>query len=297
MNGADKDYKFGQKNNWRRRVWNEIARRVADRRNALVLYLAGEQDLDRKVAVEHGFRPNNMIIVEKDKRVAACLRAEGKVVLNMSLNDALYAWPNESPEVAVVYADLCCGLQPDVGALDDVMGEKPSFFGAVALVNMLRGRDAASNDARQVGARFLPDEWQKHRGCLMLVLEALTMLSVNKYGNEYTYGTKTPWLDSSRELVPLHLGPFDAKDMHMFGQLWKTLCVLPLSYNSGKNIMDSIVYQGVFSKDPALAREIFKKQSAARTWPTDDSMRHQIRAALAVRTMRTSGRLAHAPSI
>lgn len=65
MNTGIENYNFDEKNKWRIWNWNRIRERLTCKpRDALVLYLAGPQDLDRAVAMRKGFDPLNMIAVE-----------------------------------------------------------------------------------------------------------------------------------------------------------------------------------------------------------------------------------------
>jgi hypothetical protein len=72
------NYKFGTKANWRRWQWNRIVERLAvPVRDAVVVYLAGPEDLDRPVALSKGFRPDNLIAVDRDGDVVKQLRMNG----------------------------------------------------------------------------------------------------------------------------------------------------------------------------------------------------------------------------
>lgn len=132
------DYKNGQKNNWRRRAWNHIAS-LADK-DAVVLYLPGERDLDRKEAVQRGFKDNNLIAVERDKSVAATLRKQGVNTINSDLLTVLQNWPNHTP-IGVVIADLQCGFDPAVFDLVKAFALHPALYETTFLVNLQRGRD------------------------------------------------------------------------------------------------------------------------------------------------------------
>jgi hypothetical protein len=63
--GATRDYDVGPKNHWRRTIWNEILRRTAGQeKEKLILYLAGPQDLDRKVALQKGVPDQNLVAID-----------------------------------------------------------------------------------------------------------------------------------------------------------------------------------------------------------------------------------------
>lgn len=111
-------YKFGDKNNWRRWVWNRICERLTKpRRDAVVVYLPGKEDLDRKVAVERGFSPYNLIAVDRSPSVVSIMKAKGALCIEGNLIDVLQCFKNTNVRVDVVLADLCCGLVDDVNDL------------------------------------------------------------------------------------------------------------------------------------------------------------------------------------
>lgn len=65
VTGATRDYDVGPKNHWRRTIWNEILRRTAGQeKEKLILYLAGPQDLDRKVALQKGVPDQNLVAID-----------------------------------------------------------------------------------------------------------------------------------------------------------------------------------------------------------------------------------------
>lgn len=138
MNGADHNYKFGNKNNWRRWKWNRIHELLeVPPSKATVFYLAGPDDLDRQVARSHGFRDENLIAVDRCKQNVEMRRSEGKLAIADDLFAAVHWWPR-TKRVDVVDADLCCGYSHDL----------PFQFIAlvgigvrVVAVNLLRGRD------------------------------------------------------------------------------------------------------------------------------------------------------------
>lgn len=141
------DYQYGNKKQWRRWQWNRIVERAADRRNSLVLFLAGETAPDVDAAVAKGFRAENMIAVERDQSTLKALRSRGVLAIDGDLCDVLLAW-NERLPVGVVVADFCCGLEK---RLIDVLGiaqMTPALTDAVFAVNFLRGRDKSSGEFR-----------------------------------------------------------------------------------------------------------------------------------------------------
>ena len=128
------------KKHWRKTVWNEIARRVPNRKDALVLYLPGSTDLDRPVATDskRGFHDANLIAVDRDDTVATYLRKKGRTVINNDLVSVMYNWPEKHP-VSVIFADLQCGMIPYVWELLEAYAENSAFDGTVLAINLMRG--------------------------------------------------------------------------------------------------------------------------------------------------------------
>lgn len=139
------DYNFAQKNHWRNRVWNELAERVTVHpRDAIVLYLASEQDMDRPTAIRKGFNQHNLIAVDRDAKAVERIRATGALAVHGDIFDVINSWP-EAPAISAVIADLTCGahfrLVVDMGLSQNLRQTN----GSVWVINMMRGRDASSN--------------------------------------------------------------------------------------------------------------------------------------------------------
>lgn len=138
--GAEKDYKFGQKNNWRRTLWNEVLKRTGGREKYdYVLYLAGPQDIDRQVAREAGIPDWNLVAVDRSVGNVQRLRSREHISVDLELHDVLASWGQGRPVCAVV-ADLCCGLSAK--ALEFHLATYlPEFHGTVFAFNFMRGRE------------------------------------------------------------------------------------------------------------------------------------------------------------
>lgn len=100
-------YKFGQKNNWRRRMWNHLRCKLSDPKTSVGLYLPGPEALDVPVAVSKGFDARNLIGVERDLKIAKQLRRrlDGPII-HGSLADVVRDWTAE-PKLAFIFADMC----------------------------------------------------------------------------------------------------------------------------------------------------------------------------------------------
>lgn len=142
MSGID-NYNFTDKNKWRESIWNSIRNRFPekrDRENAVILYLAGEQNIDSELAVKHGFNLNNMIACEIDENTTSKLRKKKVNVIKEDIFDVMSCW-GDTPKVDLVVCDLCCGL--NIGHLFKMHSilAKKAFLRSVFMFNFQRGRD------------------------------------------------------------------------------------------------------------------------------------------------------------
>lgn len=186
MSGESFDYDFGVKRNWRRWLWNRIADRLSvPPSEAVVLYLAGQNDFDRSIAISKGFRNENMIAVEKDSSAFYELKKKGILVIHGDLFEILNSWP-PNQRIDVIIADLCSGLEARLLNNFYYSVGFPNISNCVFAVNVLRGRDPSSNEFR-LGAQGhispiffdskLPQDHKKHRGCLLYSHWLLTATS------------------------------------------------------------------------------------------------------------------------
>jgi hypothetical protein len=136
------NYDFPSKRHWRRSLWNCVADRLSvARKDALVLYLAGEQDEDREVAIQKGFRSHNLIAVDREKAAVRKLRERGSLALCGDVFDHLDAWNCDRPINAVIL-DLTCDLSSRVLDSIDRLPYLPQLQDAVIAINVCRGRAA-----------------------------------------------------------------------------------------------------------------------------------------------------------
>ena len=146
--GSTRSYRFGQKNNWRRSVWNEVLRRTNGReKTEPILYLAGPQDIDREIAVSKGVPLQNLIAIDKSRDNIQRIRERGLPALDVDVFSVLESWPDNRP-VAAIMLDLCGGFTMQVADVYDVLERKP-LRNAVVMLNLLRGRDSWSNRIRE----------------------------------------------------------------------------------------------------------------------------------------------------
>lgn len=156
------DYKYGNKKQWRRWVWNRLQERTQRQGEGLVLFLAGESAHDIWLARRKGFSPRNMLAVEHDGPTRDKLRAKGVLTIDGDLCDVLAAWPKDRPVTAVL-ADFCSGFEERYAkSFLAVQTDNPSFAHTAFALNMLRGRDKSTNWVRSWLVEKGFDE--KHRG-------------------------------------------------------------------------------------------------------------------------------------
>jgi hypothetical protein len=190
------NYEFAQKNHWRNRVWNQISDRLKkkgiDRRDAIVLYLAAEQDLDRETALKKGFRNENLIAIDRDLEAVKKIRAAGNLALHGNINEIIAAWPSRTP-VAAVICDFTGGLYP--GYCDNffVFEHLPALRNSIFVVNLLRGRDQQVNTWRSglealvgvIKKHFRPDLIsEKHRGAQLVAGKLLRSLNPKDFRHQ-----------------------------------------------------------------------------------------------------------------
>lgn len=167
------NYDYGNKRQWRRWLWNRIAERTENRREGLVLFLAGENAHDIEVAVSKGFHARNMIAVERAPDVCARLRSSGVLTIAGDLVETVRAWGHDR-QISAVVGDFCCGLHSKIMSdLGGALLTNPAFWDATIAVNFLRGRDATMNDVRQNLQELAPSLFDKHRGSLFCKLMLL----------------------------------------------------------------------------------------------------------------------------
>jgi hypothetical protein len=166
-NGATKDYKFGNKNNWRRWKWNRIVERLMVRpRDAVTLYLAGQDDLDRPIAKSHGFRDENLIAIDRSSQVVESLRSSSAVALQADFVTALHSL-SPGRAIHVVDADFCCDAYDGVVApLVDALMFSPELRECVVSVNFCRGRASSMSEVRK---SLIDGEKVTHRGELFFI--------------------------------------------------------------------------------------------------------------------------------
>ena len=185
------------KDAWRGWKWNAIANaacgfndRIPPREKArrlsekTVLYLVGPDDHDRKRALARGFANHNLIAIDLVQERVDEVRRAGGLAICGSLQQVLLNWPHDWP-IDVIDADLCSGITKDVIGLARCLLACPAFESqSVLSLNMMRGRDAESNELRSTLNAMFPQykHGAKHRGLnwsMHLAIEVIAMGKCN----------------------------------------------------------------------------------------------------------------------
>lgn len=136
-------YEFPAKRKWRAWGWEQAGKRLRYRgihpADVTAIYLAGEEDADRRVAISQGFQDKNLLAVSGDRRVVSSVRANGGVCIRASLRDLVVQW---GARIGVVVADFCCGLEDEVISTCEAIALSPyTQKDTVVIANLQRGRE------------------------------------------------------------------------------------------------------------------------------------------------------------
>lgn len=137
------DYDNGQKNNWRRMVWNRIAEHSMNRYESVILYLPGENNYDLEEARARNFKQHCLIAVERNAAIVERLRNQGQLVVHSDLKTVMRSWPGRVP-VSAVIADLQCPLGPYPVDVIGAWGLYRAFHKSMLILNLQRGREHAT---------------------------------------------------------------------------------------------------------------------------------------------------------
>lgn len=277
MSGAERDYKFGNKNNWRRWLWNRIRERLSiPPSEATVVYLAGAQNLDAEEAIRRGFRRENLIAIDKDQDIVRQLRQNGSLALQADITIA--AWAINRP-VHVLLMDFCSGLEAHIADYAHALLAKKTLWNCVVATNLLRGRDASSTRLRQAFS-----ECGKHRS---EILRTEMFLQLQRYIARRIWNPDKP---------------SEERDQ-FYAQFWKKFngTVAISSYKSGPQYFDSSVYLNPMANFVRSEPDFFNGlQGMMAITDEIEPIRKRLAALLARRTMQfgaTSPRAISDPSV
>lgn len=277
-------YKFGNKNNWRRWVWNRICEKYKrSKKDSIIVYLAGTEDLDRKIAIEKGFKSHNMIAIDRNEEVVKTLREKGVIAIHGDLFEVLKGFSGTSCKIDILIADVCCGVTDSVYEFAKHMtaevyapifdpGHSPDdgtavddFDCPVIMFNFMRGRDKGIILNSFTGK-------SKHRG--EMLIEAMCKIRAEKQEKDF----KRIAAEQHRDLNDTELQIIDEEMENSLG------CYDPeyKSYKSSNIVMDSVV---------------FNYLSPGVLWcgTVPNECTRKVTAALAIRTMKINGQLKPCP--
>lgn len=289
-------YKYGPKNNWRRWQWNRISERITiPTIDAIVLYLAGKDDLDRAIAVEHGFSPSNLIAIDREEEVVKHLRGKGALCLKGDFLTVVRACWFSKMRPNVLIADFCGGLSEDISMVT-TMSLFDVYQGlladdAVISINMMRGRDKG----------FLMDNYKKvknrHRGVIIVehfvetLYHSLLEVCCNMPNGMRNLVTK----ESCLKLIKANMFPEmnsyrgERGNFYMDSVIFKPFAFIQKGVKSD----DGCGYEHL---DPRVRKGGYYDKEKIETFRQElGDVVGQINAIMAVRTMRLNGTLSASP--
>lgn len=286
MSGAEFDYDFGSKNNWRRWAWNRLDERIRDKDAGVCLYLPSADDIDRDIATGKGFKDNNLIGVERKSVALALARRRGGLVISGDWWEAVQAVARSDTSISAVFADFCYGIPNDRSLVDMINPfSLPSAVDTVVAFNFMRGRDAPSNGLRVVYEKYVG----KHRGKLFAhIAMALTVAGVYRNILRHGESIREQWIDfAMRRVFPRYpsfdcsvLNPAFASYRSASGQYFDSVVMLnPLA----------ALFRAIGVEESRKGREtnLAEQKSNIRL---DKKTLLSARAVLAHRTRRREGR-------
>lgn len=277
-------YKFGNKNNWRRWQWNQISKRLTiPPKNAIVLYLAGKEDLDRRIAIEHGFMPCNLIAVDESADVINILRKDSKLCIHGNLSTVIEAFNDSGVKIDVLVADFCCGLTKNMQPFLELLASnfKNSFNKkAVISINTMRGRDGG--DLLCFAKEITNNSIQRNHlifNCFLsfssqMVVDQMCLnnLSIDDFVNKIACYNFTKKYEEKSAI---------GKFRHYWCDITtRSSCPSFNSYKSKNIYMDSVVFTYPEHLIVGLLESIINNDT-----------KKSIGAVLAIRTMRITGKL------
>lgn len=151
----DGPYMIPAKVQARAAIWQAAKERLTcPVQEAVAVYLGGEADYDRDVALSLGFRPYKLFLVEHERRIFDQLRLKGKQAVFGELAAVVQNWPlttdDTSHQVNFLYADFQCGLVESATVMQQHLVSRDEFKDCVLAVNMLRGREVGGDAQRLV---------------------------------------------------------------------------------------------------------------------------------------------------
>lgn len=276
------------------------------KKDALVVYLAGSEDLDREVAIQKGFSGHNLIAVDISEDVVHTLKKKKALCINGNIIDVIRSFTKTKQKIDVLVADFCHGLTEETAILahelSTALNGNAFNSDSQILINLMRGRDAGnmlfshktmSDDldliVRNIKNLFVADNNDLHRGRMFVehvsVLGAIiNAIALSQSCTPDEYGRI---LNDTLKLTSLVYDSNDALGVGAFKKLL-LLGMDPVfrSYKSGNIYMDSALFTyspGCFAST-RIDRHTKELENSA--------IKNKLISTLAVRTMKKNGTLA-----
>lgn len=280
------NYKTGTKNNWRRQCWNEVAARITNKKDAKIIYLAAEQDMDRRVAVSKGFSAQNMIAVDQRIEVVKQLRKQSKLAIHGKIEHVLEIYD----ECDVAHIDLCCGFTDIALEIYQALLSGRKKKGMVLVLNFLRGREQGffsdlANEYKEVNKTaprnfiFGNDSLVKHRGAVFLYMMFQIQLKQNR--DIFKAYTAEEVINYFQRLLCSEVG-YNSK-------------LLTYKSTAGNQRFDTLILSNPFEPSDFNGLHKIEDFVSPRTGKNMESViidtRRQLAAIKAVQTMRKNGSL------
>lgn len=128
----------------RAEFWAEARRRTIRRgirlKDAVCMFLAGEETLDAKEAVHSGFSKHNLVAVDLSSKAVLSARNKGILAIKADIIDTILCWG--SPNIDVLALDFTHGVTRDLynKIVSIIYSGSLSNF-ATIYINLQRGRD------------------------------------------------------------------------------------------------------------------------------------------------------------
>jgi hypothetical protein len=172
MSSGLDSYDNPEKNKWRRWQWEQATRllpefimrpsfnprklNAIDRitvQNKTVAYLCGPDDLDRHVALQLGYLPENLLAIDKNAANIDSVRRNGGTGISCDLSKFLLS--ASGFHVDILLADFTWGITSNFFEfLISMFASDVISDDTVVVINLLRGRDSHSNFLRDLIAQY-----------------------------------------------------------------------------------------------------------------------------------------------
>jgi hypothetical protein len=303
-------YDFGPKNNWRRWAWNRICERLScQRKDAIVVYLAGEEDLDRYIAVSKGFNPNNLIAVDINYNVIKKIKEKGGLAIHGNILNVIQSFYDLNTKIDVLICDFCHGLNKEIDNLAYHLSS-PKFARcfndkSVILINMLRGRETKDSEIKNLLSNFALEKLgnkifisPKHRGEMFINSFSLIISFLKSNIDYYELNIESrsniemSWDENGhfRSNIPVENIIKSGKCIGM-GDVLDTLNSVFFTYQNNRHNMDSVIFnynnKDFINLDDINCELVFNEDFINNT--------NKTRAIMAVRTMKQNGKLSPSP--